>query len=158
MWWEQTELIRVDRTDNTEHISSPLLHHHHKVTELSILLTTSVRVVALDEGFYRFIRVDCPTGAATQLLLSWKYVIFGDIWVEKRRLWIWKFIKTHVIHVIVDKSQLGQSPDVMKVGLDSRSTWRATAHLLCSHLAPPSLRSCDIVCGAETIQVIMDTF
>ena len=53
-----------------------------------------------------------------------------------RRLWIWKFIETHIIYVSVDESQLGQSPDVMKVGLGSRSTWRATAQLLCSRLAP----------------------
>ena len=52
-----------------------------------------------------------------------------------RRLWIWKFIETHIIYVSVDESQLGQSPDVMKVGLGSRSTWRATAQLLCSRLA-----------------------
>ena len=39
--------------------------------------------------------------------------------VEKRhrRLYIWKFIETHVIYVSVDESQLGQSPNVMKVGL-----------------------------------------
>ena len=58
--------------------------------------------------------------------------------VEKRcrRLWVWKFIETHVIYVSVDESQLGQSPDIIKVGLVSRSTCRATARLLCSHLAP----------------------
>ena len=36
------------------------------------------------------------------------------------------FIETHIIYVRVDESQLGQSPDVMKVGLGSRSTWRET--------------------------------
>ena len=47
-------------------------------------------------------------------------------------------------HVSVDKSQLGESPEVMKVGLGSCSTWRTTA------LQPPrsrdNLRSCDIRC------------
>ena len=45
-------------------------------------------------------------------------------------------METHVIYVSVDESQLGQSPDVMKEGLGSSSAWRATAQLLCSHLAP----------------------
>ena len=36
--------------------------------------------------------------------------------------WIWKFIETHVVYVSIDKSQLGQ-----------------TAQLLCSHLAPTML-------------------
>ena len=53
---------------------------------------------------------------------------------------------------VIQKSQLGKSPDVMKVGLCSPA------------LQPPcsrdNLRSCDIECGAETtpVHVIMDTF
>ena len=35
----------------------------------------SFRVVALHEGFYRFIHADYPIGAAIRLLLIWKYVI-----------------------------------------------------------------------------------
>ena len=45
-------------------------------------------------------------------------------------------IEIHVIYISANESQLGQSPDVMKVGLASGSTWRATAQLLCSCLAP----------------------
>ena len=40
-----------------------------RVTELSNLLRTSFRVVALQEGFYRFIHGDYPIGAAIWLLL-----------------------------------------------------------------------------------------
>ena len=40
-----------------------------RVTELSNLLITSFRVVALHEGLYRFLHGDYPIGAATELLL-----------------------------------------------------------------------------------------